>query len=416
MAIHIHDQERDRTAVVQGNRFATYGSLSDRARLIASIIRKMRQRRIILVLDNSIESIELLYGAMSSGKDVVVMPEFIPQKARKFIAASVRTSKFIGVGTGTLDPTSNNYNLTVLSAPMSDPVPGRPILFTSGNTGRPKLVMLTSEVMLNDFGYERAALGITADRRCYMPGPVATTMAPQALVFRSGATLVIDNQLQTPEHINHMMSYHNCDMLMTIPSTVKKITDSNTKIDRLQTLISATSAFPVELKRRWLDLHPGTDLYDIYASTEAGVIGIATGASDVFDVVPAASVMTDDDGLLKVYSPYTAKGVFRRGLLRKTGGFISFGDHGVYLNKSIHALSRESSKVKVSGFAVYTRHIEDVARSFPGVVNAHATVTRGSPDDIIDLNIDGDVDEIEVKEFLKDNLPWWAIPRKVVVA
>jgi acyl-CoA synthetase (AMP-forming)/AMP-acid ligase II len=134
MAIHIHDQDQNRTAVVQGDRFITYGALSDRSLRVASIFARLRAKRIILVLDNRLESFELLYGAMSSGKDVVVMPDFIPQKARKFIAAAARTTKIIGVGTGVLDPKSNNYNTTVLSAPKAEPVNGRPILFTSGNT------------------------------------------------------------------------------------------------------------------------------------------------------------------------------------------------------------------------------------------------------------------------------------------
>jgi len=201
-------------------------------------------------------------------------------------------------------------------------------------------------------------------------------------------------------------------------------------LSSLRILLASGSAIPPDLRRAVADLF-GPVLYDLYGSTEAGWVSIAT--PEDMQEHPATAGRPVPGVEVAVFSPTGIRlPAGRRGELfvkssalfegytsgeekERRGAFMSLGDLGrLDRDGYLYVEGRADDMVVVGGENVYPREIEDVVRAVPGVRDV---AVFGAPDpeygQTIVAFVVGKVDPDAIVEACRSQLASFKVPRRV---
>jgi long-chain acyl-CoA synthetase len=187
------DKQPEKTAVFHGAQTATYSDIESKANKIANLLIENRMKtgdRVLVVIENSINSIAAYYGILKAGgvsvevHDRSARPEieyFLQNSGAKFCLLSNATApKLSGISCSTIiGPETDFYNpggrykkysdadVMPKTRPKTDIKPDdlAAIVYTSGSTGKPKGVMLTHGNLAANTKSIVAYLGLTPDDR-----------------------------------------------------------------------------------------------------------------------------------------------------------------------------------------------------------------------------------------------------------
>jgi fatty-acyl-CoA synthase len=315
------------------------------------------------------------------------------------------------------------------------------IIHTSGTTGTPKAA--SRDAAAAGMGVLANLMSVVPYRRediVYCPVPLFHSFGLATFTFATalGATLVLPQKFD-PETSLELIDEHGATAASFVPVMVRRILslddDIKTRynLSSLRVVMASGSVLSNDVRRGATELF-GPVLYDLYGSTEAGWVAIATPSDmlkeshTVGRPVPGIEVKamnptgetlpTGETGELYVRSKVTFEG-YISGEEAKTGGegWMSIGDLGhVDADGYLYVEGRADDMVVVGGENVYPVEVEQVIENVPGVSEVAVV---GLPDEeygqILAAFIAGDVTEEEIVKACKRELASYKVPRRIQV-
>ncbi len=458
----------NKIAMTCGTQQRSYGALVDRVDAVSAFLLdglgiQSGQHGAILSA-NCIEYIELVAGSAQAGVPLAtVNPRLGPKElveicddaeARVLFAdakraALARDLKFatvehiIEIGFQLDAELANAGRLATLPAvPEWAPFT---IPYTSGTTGRPKGVLLSSRSRL------LIALGMASEYGCYSPDDRFLAFAPMAhgaglsfalsLVFVGGHVEILDHF--DPELVLRRLSEGQTTGVFMVPTHFHGIFALEPSLrekyrpQHLKTIISNAAPLPQATKELIVDYFGDGILHETYGSTEGGVVTNLRPADQLrkercvgLPFISTLVELRDEDGQvcgpdqvgeLFSNSPYLFNGYWKRP--RETAeafsnGWVSVGDMARRDEEGyIYIVDRKKDMVITGGINVFPREIEEVLMHHPDIAEAAVV---GIPDEkwgemlkaFITLKRGGQFDPQALTAYCEQELSRFKVPKQ----
>lgn len=313
------------------------------------------------------------------------------------------------------------------------------VIQTSGTTGTPKAA--ARDAAASGLGVLANLLRVVPYRRndvVYCPAPLFHSFGLATFTFATalGATLVLPEKFD-PEDSLELIEKHRCTAASFVPVMVRRILslpdEKKSKYDLscLRIVMASGSVLSNDVRRGATELF-GPVLYDLYGSTEAGWVAIATPEDMLRDEhtvgrpVPGIEVrVTSADekpvsagetGEIHIRSKVMFEGYISGESAKRIGdGWMSIGDLGHLDDEGfLYIDGRADDMVVVGGENVYPVEVEQVIEDLDGV---DEVAVVGVPDDeygqILAAFVAGSITEDEITAACKNELASYKVPKRV---
>ena len=319
------------------------------------------------------------------------------------------------------------------------------IVYTSGTTGAPKGVMLSHLNMVSNTKSIVQYLQLTERDRVMVVLPFYYKYGKSLLTthFHVGGSVVIDNRFVFPQVVLETMQQTEVTGFAGVPSTflvlLNRCVESELRCKSLRYVTQAGGAMPPSIQKKVAQVIAPAKLFVMYGATEAsprlsyldpddfgskcGSVGKAIPNVELFVVdeggnrLPANSVgevVARGSNIMMGYwnDPAETAVALRDGLYH-TGDIGRMDEQGY-----LYLVGRSDDMIKVSGFKVSPREIEDALFDIKGVCEA---AVIGVDDSIVGEAIaafivpqeNAGLTKDDVKEALKMTLPAFKRPAHI---
>ncbi|MEO9323450.1 AMP-binding protein [Nocardioides sp. C4-1] len=318
---------------------------------------------------------------------------------------------------------------------------GRLIILTSGTTGTPK------GAPRSEAGVEAAvallgSIPLRAGQRVHIAAPLFHTWgyAHLALSMLLGSTVVLRRKFD-PEGFLKTLDDERCEAAAVIPVMLQRVlalpkdVQDAYRLPRLAVVASSGSALPGDLATTWMDRF-GDNLYSTYGSTEVAYAAIA-GPDDLRENPGTAGrpphattvkildengqeVPNGTPGRIFVGNGLLFEGYTGGGHKEVVDGLMSSGDVGRFGDDGrLYIEGRDDEMIVSGGENVFPKEVEDCIARHDAVTEVAAV---GVDDDdfgkrlraFVVVTADADVDEDDLKGWVKENLARYKVPREIV--
>jgi acyl-CoA synthetase (AMP-forming)/AMP-acid ligase II len=313
------------------------------------------------------------------------------------------------------------------------------VILTSGTTGTPK------GAPRKEAGIEAAVallsrMPLRHGWRCHIAAPLFHTwgFAHLALAMLLGSTVVLRRKFD-PEECLRITQDERCDSLVVIPVMLQRMLSlPDEKLDTfdlstLKVVAASGSALPGDLALEWMDRF-GDNLYNIYGSTEVAYASIANPvdlreAPSSAGKPPHATIVKILDekgkpvpdgeaGRIFVGNALLFEGYTGGGHKEIVDGLMASGDVGRFdQDGRLYVEGRDDEMIVSGGENVFPKEVEDCLARHHGVVEV-AAIGVEDPDFGKRLKafvvVSGDVSEDDLKDWVKQNLARFKVPREIV--
>ena len=320
------------------------------------------------------------------------------------------------------------------------------VLYTSGTSGKPKGVMLSHGNLLSNaaqlhehiyVGKSDVFLGILPQFHSF--GLTGLTLMPMLFGCKAVYTARF-----VPKKIVGLIKEHRPSIYLAIPSmynamlTVKDATPEDFASFRL--LISGGEPLPEDVRTRFAERFnqpiveaygltetaPGTNVL-LPEENRPGTVGRALPGviERIIDPGTGKVMPHSTDGELRIKGPNVMQGYL--GLEEETreafdaNGFFRTGDMAqIDADGFLKITGRIKEMMIVGGENVFPREIEEVLNAHPAVhdsgVIGQADSMRGEvPIGFIELEEDQSVEPDEIKQWCRDRLPGYKVPKRIEI-
>jgi fatty-acyl-CoA synthase len=344
--------------------------------------------------------------------------------------------------------TVSHDELTARAASLD---PGDPIniQYTSGTTGFPKGATLSHRSILNNALFVGDACAYTEEDRVCIPVPFyhcfGMVMGNLACsVF--GATMVVPSPTFDPEAVLQTLQDERCTSLYGVPTMfVAELGHSDLAdfdLSAMRTGIMAGSPCPTEVMRRVIDDMGMAEVTIAYGMTETSPVSTQTSTDDSVEHRVTTVGRVGPHVESKIVDPETGEVVLRG----EEGEYCTRGYHVMlgYWNDSemtaeaidadgwmhsgdlatmdddgyVNIVGRIKDMIIRGGENIYPREIEEFLYSHPAIADAQVI---GVPDEKygeeimawVQLALGAELTEEELKDFCRDKIAHFKIPRYV---
>lgn len=342
---------------------------------------------------------------------------------------------------------STMYEDALRGGPMTPPRPfggdrgkASVVIHTSGTTGIPKAAErdLSASGLLGLLGLvERVPY--RRDDVIVCPAPLFHSfgLLTFATAIVSGATIVLPDRFDPEETLDAIATY-SATALSLVPVMVRRIielpeeTTSRYDMSRLRILLTSGSAMGPDLRRAATDVF-GEVLYDLYGSTEAGWVAIAT-PEDIRERVtsvgrPVAGVdvaIVNDDGeqqprgetgRVLVKSALRFEGYASGEDVPEERGYLDTGDLGrIDEDGFLLIAGRADDMAVIGGENVYPVEVENVVSKIDGVDEVVVfPVSDEEYGEIFAAFVVGNTDASTVRAACEESLASFKVPRHIEI-
>lgn len=426
----------DRTALLEGERKMTFSEIESLSNRLARLLTEHGLRkgdRVLMVMENSFESVAGYYGILKAGGVCVeVSDRTTPAEASYYrdnsgaricLVSSQSAKRLIGFDMpcviGPDIPVNEGYGVRLtweeVRKASGEPFEGdvseddlAAIVYTSGSTGRPKGVMLTHRNLCTNCASIVSYLDLSSSDRVMAVLPFNYVYGKTLLNthFMVGGSLVINNRFAFPNSVIQDMVAKEVTGFAGVPSTFAILLNRSifmkTPIPSLRYVTQAGGAMAPALTKRLIEVLGDVSLYIMYGATEAsarltylpperlvrdklGSIGIPIpdveitirdNEGAVLPPLAVGNICASGDNIMQGYwkdEEETAKALKPWGLV--TGDLGHVDDEGF-----IYLTGRKKDMLKIGGERVSPKEIEE-AMVESGMVHEAAVI--GHPDEYL---------------------------------
>jgi acyl-coenzyme A synthetase/AMP-(fatty) acid ligase len=314
---------------------------------------------ILLTCKGRYEFSVALLAAWRSGRQVILPPNLHAtslQKIRKFhLVATEFSDGFLADSATDTEPDSGEYELEFDA--NTDAV----TLYTSGSTGKPQPVRKTignlfSEAMTLKYSLALPNGPLLASVPTYhLYGLTFSIMLPWVL----GVPMADECPLHAVE-VSEAIAANNARILITVPVHLRALLVEKLSCSDLS-VVSSAGRLDEEIASRWHARY-GRDIFEIYGSSETGVIAHRQQVScALWKPFFGVNIGQNENGLLTVASPFIHQD---EGPIFQTQDLVAMGDDGFQL------LGRSDSIVKIAGRRISLLIVEQALMQCDSVVDA----------------------------------------------
>ncbi len=449
-----------RIAIIDDEGELTYGEVDARTdRLAAALGRFGAAPRVAVLCRNHRGMVETLVAASKRGSDLVLLNtgmstgqlvDVVREHEVGVVVADAEFADFLkavpqGVHAVAAGGPGSELEELIASAPAgrAEPParPGRTIVLSSGTTGRPKGADRRSRPGLSPMVSILSRIPYRVHERMVIEAPLFHTwgyaMLQAAIPLR--ATIVLHSRFD-PERALRAVAETKATTLVAVPVMLQRILElpesARREYDTSSLRIAAVSgsALPATLATAFMDAF-GDVLYNLYGSTEASWVTIATPADlrarpDTAGTPPPGTKVAILDASGKRLPPGTTGRIFAANELPFTGyttgdtketldGLMSLGDVG-HLDEQgrLFVEGRDDDMIVSGGENVFPSAVEEVLDAMPQI---REVAVIGVPDEkfgqrtaaYIALHDGQSLDADTVRAHVRDRLARFAVPRDV---
>jgi len=320
--------------------------------------------------------------------------------------------------------------------------PGKIVLLTSGTTGTPKGAPRPEPRSLTIPGAILDRMPMRVREATVIGPPIyhGTGLVISLLSIALGSKLVLRRRFDAERFLDDLET-HRATTACVVPVMLQRVLRLGPEeigrrdLDRLRCVFCAGSQLPGDVATAAMDAL-GDVIYNLYGSTEVSVATLATPAElrDCPTTVGRPALgsrveIRDDRGLpvapgevgrvfVGTVTPF--EGYTGGGGKEVVDGLLSSGDVGHFDSLGrLHIDGRDDEMIVSGGENVFPREVEELLISHPALADAAAL---GVPDEEFGQRLrafvvrapGAEVSEEEVRQFVKENLAAYKVPREVV--
>lgn len=468
----------DAIAIKDRKRSYTYPELNRRVNKLSHSLLSLGLKKgdkVAVLLENSIEIMEAYLATAKTGlvvvpinfrladKDIeyitnnsdarafIVHDEFTPTvDSIKLNLKNIELDKYIVVG-GEIEG-YKEYEEFIQKAPESEPetiVEPKDtwvLLYTSGTTGTPKGVVRSHEsyiafYLINavDFGFNEHDICLNVMPLCH----VNSTFFTFTFTYIGSSVYIHPARHFRAEEILYVIEKERITFTSLIPThynLILSVSEEAKKHDvsSIRKLLCSSAPVRKSMKRAIMDFFPGVELYEGYGSTEAGIVTVLKPEHQLSKLgsIGFESLGTDFVKILDENGKEVGVGeigeLYSRGPMmferyhkmpEKTtssfrGEWFSAGDmakrdeDGFY-----YIVDRKDNMIITGGEHFYPSEGEEIIGSHPNVFDV---AIIGLPDEKWGERVTavvvpkGNIDEKTIKEYCKDKMARFKIPKQVI--
>jgi amino acid adenylation domain-containing protein len=444
LLVSAHDHP-DKIAVVAADERVTYGELHDRAARLARGLQDRGVRRgdrVAVYLENGIDAVVAIYGALLAGAVFVVVN---PQTKADKLAYVLADCEAVAIVTGTrlarvvdevrdrvpslhtLVETGDDGEGAVGSVSLrtlsdaAEPAP-RPsgtipldlaaLVYTSGSTGNPKGVMLSHQNMTFAQGSLVEYLRLTSEDRILNVLPLAFDYGLYQLLMavHLGATLVLETSFSFPAKVIERVNSERVTVVPGVPTVFATLLSMHRErplsLPSVRRFTNTAAHLPDDYVPGLLEMAPEALVFKMYGLTECKRVCylepelVRAKPSSVGKAIPGTEVFVLDDGgepvapgvtgTLNVRGPHVMMGYWN--LPEETAHMLKPGrypgermlcTHDLFKTDEegfLYFVGRSDDIIKSRGEKVSPVEVENVLAGIPGVKEAAIV---GVPDDLL---------------------------------
>jgi fatty-acyl-CoA synthase len=449
----------DETALIDREGSLTWSELDSRANRLAHALEGMELEpgdRVATLLRNGREAIEALIACQKLGYEVAPLNTWAKPKELRTIIERSEPAVLIfdpkheeqvreAVGDEKLGDGAFDYESLIAEQPDSQPSPFGPrgsqriLIHTSGTSGKPKAASRSaSGRQALAFLQVLAVVPYKQDDVIVCPAPLFHSFGLLTVTIWAaiGATIVLPEKFD-PKDTLELIEEHRATAASLVPVMIRRIlslsdTERDHQLSSLRILLASGSAISPEMRAQAMELF-GDVLYDLYGSTEAGWVAIATpeditaNGETLGKPVPGVDVAVyspnqerldqGEHGELYIKSDMVFEGYSSGEETKEVDDYLSIGDMG-WLDEEgrLYVEGRGDDMVVVGGENVYPAEIEEVIDAIEGVEDvAVAGIKDDEYGEVLIAFVQGSVDPDEVKAVCKKELASFKVPKVVEI-
>lgn len=458
----------DETAVIDGERTVSYAEFNREATQMASAISGLGVQsgeRVALCAPNSYEWLVFYFGALKMGAVAVTFSHLSSIREIKKMLSDSRPKLFFtedekleslkrqetnwfpefficDAGDMTLTELAEKGSPTFATV-QKDPQEVAAILYTGGTTGTPKGAMLThTNILTSAFNVAHCENTSNTDRGLlFLPlnHVFAQVHIMHSMVF-AAAGLVVQGSFDI-ENVMNAIVEHRVTKFYAVPTIYIRLMSLENLRENLQSLrycFSAASSMAMGIVREWKD-KTGLDIFEGYGMTESATMVTYNHfyryvAGSVGTPVNLVEVQIRDKngnalpqgrkGEICIRGPIVFKGYLNNPEETASafwGDWFRSGDVGILdENGYLYIVDRLKDVIITGGENVYPREVEEVLYTWPAVSECAVV---GLADEEYGERVTAfivarhglKIDPVELKEYMKTQLPGFKIPKEFIV-
>ena len=250
---------------------------------------------------------------------------------------------------------------------------GRTVVLTSGTTGWPKGARRPTSSGMAPLISILSRIPIQVCDRTLIAAPMFHTwgFAGLQLSLAMRATMVLRSRFDAAD-VRDTVHREKCDVLFAVPVMLQRLLDEPAETTSLRVVAVSGSALPGTLATDFMDAY-GDILYNLYGSTEASWVSIATPADLRLDPTtagrpPKGTDVRIIDGAIHVHNDMLFEGYTNGSGARLVDGLLPTGDRGHWGEDGLLFVDGRADDMIISGGEnIHPATIERVIAGMPAV-------------------------------------------------
>jgi len=454
-------ENNNKIAAASGNEKITYRILNEKSNKLARYLVNHGVKTgdlICILLDRGLNLLVSLMGILKSGATYIPLdPDFPLSRLELMLHDSCATliitksvlSNLINIKgdtkkilidrewSGIEKEYSGNLNIKI------DPDSLAYILYTSGSTGVPNGVQISHKSLMNFLLSMKQTPGITEDDVMLALTTLSFDIAGLELFLPliTGARIEIitRDQALDIDQLKNIIEKKQISIMQATPATYQMLFESGwTKPGNLKKILCGGEAMPGDLAEKLIAT--GSEIWNMYGPTETTIWSSAFLLTEQFKKpylgLPIANtqffvldrnlnhVPVGVPGELYIGGEGVARGYINRPELTAkrfiknpfTGDSVIYktGDLVRYLHDgNLEYIGRTDLQTKIRGFRIELEDIETVISQYGGVLQNVCSIFEVNATDkriVAYIRTDSDINEFELKNFIRGKLPEYFIP------